>query len=170
MNISLLTSKLLCKLIASDLISFETRMRLLRLLPVQVETEHIEHNLQLHKLENLHRLSIGTGTYLNHDVYIELGSDVTIGDNVAIGMFTKFITSTHELSKGDATKRVRGYKALPITVGNGAWICANCTILPGVTIGEGAVIAAGSVVNTDIEPHSFNAGNPAKFIKYLPLW
>jgi hypothetical protein len=53
-----------------------------------------------------------------------------------------------------------------ITIGNDVWIGLNCTILDGITIGNGAVIAAGSVVTKNVEPYSIVGGNPAKLIKY----
>lgn len=56
---------------------------------------------------------------------------------------------------------------MPITVGDGAWIGANCTILPGVTIGRGAVVAAGSVVTKSIGDNEMYAGVPAKLIRVL---
>lgn len=55
----------------------------------------------------------------------------------------------------------------PITVGKGVWSGANATILPGVHIGEGAIIAAGAVVNKDIEKNCLYGGVPAKLIRYL---
>ena len=53
-----------------------------------------------------------------------------------------------------------------ITIGNDVWIGINCTFMGGVTIGDGAVIAAGSVVTKDVEPYSIVGGNPSKHIKY----
>ena len=57
------------------------------------------------------------------------------------------------------------YSKIAITIGNDVWIGGHSTILPGVTIGDGAVIAAGSVVTTDVPPRSLVAGNPAKVKK-----
>jgi len=53
-----------------------------------------------------------------------------------------------------------------VIIGNDVWLCANCTILSGVTIGHGAVIANGSMVSQDVEPYAVMAGNPAKLIKW----
>jgi putative colanic acid biosynthesis acetyltransferase WcaF len=53
----------------------------------------------------------------------------------------------------------------PITIGAGAWVCADVFVAPGVTIGEGAVAAARSVVVKDVEPWTIVAGNPARVVK-----
>jgi chloramphenicol O-acetyltransferase type B len=53
-----------------------------------------------------------------------------------------------------------------VIIGSDVWLCANCTILSGVTIGHGAVIANGTMVSRDVEPYAVMAGNPAKFIKW----
>lgn len=159
--------KLITKIIHSHLIASHTRLKLLKLLGCNISDAYIEHNIQLHKLENINTLSIGTNTYINHDVYFELAAPIKIGKNVAIAMFNKFITSTHDLANGDESKRVRGYVCKPITVEDGVWIGANCTILPGVTIGHGAVICAGSIITKDIPPNTLYGGVPAKFIKTL---
>jgi maltose O-acetyltransferase len=63
--------------------------------------------------------------------------------------------------------RVLDVYGLPITIGNDVWIGGHSTILPGVTIGDGAVIAAGSVVTKDVSPRSLVAGNPAKVMKHI---
>lgn len=158
---------IITKIIATNLISYKTRLRLMRLIGCNVSDAYIEHNIQLHKLENTCNLLINTGSYINHDVYFELAAPIYIGKNVAIAMYNKFITSTHDLDNGDETKRVRGYVCKPITVEDGVWIGANCTILPGVTIGSGAVICAGSVVTKDVLPNCLYGGVPAKKIKNL---
>ena len=59
-----------------------------------------------------------------------------------------------------------GFSNGDIIIGNDVWVCANVTILDNVTIGDGAVLAACSVVTRDVEPYSIVAGNPAKLVKY----
>ena len=59
----------------------------------------------------------------------------------------------------------QGYTLKKVNIGNNVWIAANAIILPGVTIGQGAVVAAGSVVTKDVKPNTIVGGNPATFIK-----
>ena len=111
-------------------------------------------------------LYIGKGSFVNHGCFFDLGGDITIGDNCAIAMNVSFINGTHEILHND-TKIWGGQFCEPIVVKNGCWLCANSVILPGVTIGEGTIIAAGSVVINNCEPFCLYAGVPAKKIKEL---
>ena len=105
------------------------------------------------------RTQLGEGTFVNHGAYFMDGGGITIGRNVFIGPFCGFYTASHPLA---FAKRNEGLeKALPIQVGDNCWFGANVTVLPGVTIGSGCVIAAGSVVTKDIPENSVAAGAPA---------
>ena len=107
----------------------------------------------------------GENVFVNHGCYFMDGGGITIGSNVFIGPFCGFYTANHPL---DYANRNRGLeKALPIKVGDNCWFGANVTILPGVTIGNGCVIAAGSVVSKDVEDNSLIAGVPAKKVKEI---
>ncbi|MEH6728081.1 MAG: sugar O-acetyltransferase, partial [Hyphomicrobiales bacterium] len=114
---------------------------------------------------------IGTWTFVNVGATFLDANMITLGDFVAVGPNVQFITDTHPVrpedrfqppNEGDMLPfRVVNY-ALPITVGNYVWIGAGAIILPGVTIGDGAVVAAGSVVTKDVAPRMIVAGNPAR--------
>lgn len=91
---------------------------------------------------------------------IQIGSDCDIAPQVT------FLTGTHEV--GSAARRAGRGLGQPIHVGSGTWIGARSTILPGVTIGSGCVIAAGSVVIDAVPPNSLAAGVPAVVKKQLP--
>lgn len=91
--------------------------------------------------------------------------EVYIGNHVMIGPNTLITTVGHPLSP----KARRGYmaKAAPVRIGNDVWIGGNVTILPGVTIGNNVVVAAGAVVNKDVPDNSLVGGVPAKLIREL---
>ena len=98
--------------------------------------------------------------------HTKTGSDIIIGDDVAIAMGVTLTTHTHQISSG---KRRAERKTVfrPIVIGDGCWIGANVTILPGVTIGRGTVVGAGSVVVKDLDANSVYVGNPARKIRQL---
>lgn len=81
---------------------------------------------------------------------------ITVGDNTIIGYNTTILA--HEYL-------IKEYRLGEVRIGSNVMIGANCTILPGVTIGDHAVIAAGSVVHKDVAPGSFVAGHPLRVIK-----
>ena len=91
------------------------------------------------------------------------GGGVEIGNRVFIGPNVGIYTVNHPT---DARRREKGYEwALPVKIGNKVWIGGGVTILPGVTIGDNTVIAAGSVVTQDVPANVVAAGNPCKVIK-----
>ena len=90
---------------------------------------------------------------------------ITFGDNVMAGPNVTFTTATHPT---DPTLRLKGVEyAAPITVGNNVWFGSNIVVLPGVNIGDGAVIGAGSVVTKNVPAYTVVVGNPAKVLKTL---
>ena len=110
-------------------------------------------------------IKFGKNVFVNINNYFMDGTDITIGDNVFIGPSCGFYTANHPL---DYKRRNQGLeKALPITVGNNCWFGANVSVMPGVTIGNGCVIAAGAVVTKDIPDNSLAAGVPAKVTKKI---
>lgn len=107
-------------------------------------------------------LRIGSRAYINSGVTITAIEDITIGDDVKIAGNVG-ITSTggHELVAGD------GVRNAPVVIGNNVWIGRGAFILPGVTIGDNAIIGAGSVVNRDVPADTVVAGTPAVPIRTL---
>ncbi len=104
---------------------------------------------------------LGDKVFVNHDLTIMAAGGVTIEDGVMIGPHATILTVNHDL------KDLWIIKCKPVVIKKGAWIGANVTILPGVTIGEGAVVGSASVVTKDVEPHTIVVGNPARMIKRI---
>lgn len=91
---------------------------------------------------------------------------IYLDDQVQVGPCCLLTTIVHDYSNPEQRAGAIAYK--DIHVGKGTWIGANATILPGVTIGKGCVIAAGAVVTKDVPDHQLHGGIPAHFIKDLP--
>jgi len=109
---------------------------------------------------------IGEDTFIGHRVFISCSPPgITIGSFVDIAPKVTIVNGTHELDMVGARTAGAG-KCLPIIIGNGVWIGAAAVILPGVTIGEKAMIAAGAVVNKDVPAYSLAAGVPCRIIKH----
>jgi len=93
--------------------------------------------------------------------------DLTLGDDVMLGPEVVFISYNHEVSDLTVPMRAQGAtESRPILVGDDVWIGMRAMIMPGVQIGEHAIVAAGSVVTKDVPAWGVVGGNPAKLIKY----
>ena len=112
-------------------------------------------------------LTIGRNSYMN-DSLIQCAGQISIGDDCAIaGDVLIQDTDFHPMldEKGEERPYVK-----PINIGNHVWICAKATILKGVTIGDGSVVAAGAVVTKDVPPRCLVGGNPARIIRQNIDW
>lgn len=110
--------------------------------------------------KNIH---LGKNVFINADCKFQDQGGITIGDDSLIGHNVVLATLNHE---EDPNKR-ENLIASPINIGKKVWIGSNATILPGVTVGDGAIIAAGAVVTKDVEAMTIVAGVPAKFIRKI---
>jgi maltose O-acetyltransferase len=112
------------------------------------------------------RLTIGDRCVINSPCFFDLNAPITLGDDVSLGHHVVLVTSSHLI--GAPIRRAGLLTQSPITIGDGAWIGACSTLLPGVTIGKGAIVTAGSVVGADVPPNKLVGGVPARIIKALP--
>jgi len=90
---------------------------------------------------------------------------VTIGDRTLVGFRTFIVSDNHTVPPRPARIFDAGHTPRPVVIERDVWIGANCTILPGVTIGEGAVVAAGSVVTKSVSAFTVVGGVPARVIR-----
>lgn len=91
---------------------------------------------------------------------IEIGKDVGFGRNITI-----------RDNNGGHYINITGYKdSAPVIIGDKVWLCESCTIMPGVKIGDGAIIGAHSVVYGNVPAHALVSGNPAKVVMNNVLW
>lgn len=106
-------------------------------------------------------LCIGENVFVNHNSTFMAAGGIELGDGCFVGPNVSVITDNHEFMALEYLKPKK------VTIGKRVWIGANALILPGVTIGDDAVIGGGAVVTSDVRSGTLVAGNPAKFIKNI---
>lgn len=114
------------------------------------------------------KLVVGKHTYIGENNNIRLAdATIRIGDHCMISQQVSLISTNHLIPGKDKITAQSGldYNKAGITIGNDVWIGCNCVVLPGVSIGDGAVIGAGSVVTSNIPEYSIAVGNPARIVK-----
>lgn len=109
-------------------------------------------------------ITVGKNVFINSGCCFQDQGGIEIGDDVQIGHAVVLATINHGL----APEKRHDMYFEPIKIGNRVWIGSNSTILPGITIGDGAVIAAGSVVTKDVPANTIVGGVPARVIKSVP--
>lgn len=115
---------------------------------------------------------IGDGTVINArlTLYDDYAGLVTFGSRVAVGTDVTIIASSSPNNSALATHpyiREHVIKTAPVRIGDDAWLGAQCVVLPGVTIGENSVVAAGAIVSRDVASRTIVAGTPARQIRTL---
>lgn len=105
-------------------------------------------------------IHLGARVYMNAGCTILDTAEVRIGDDTMLGPRVQIYCPTHHK---DRAKRVSGLeRARPVTIGREVWIAGGAILLPGVTVGDGAIVGAGSVVTRDVAPDTMVFGNPAR--------
>ncbi len=105
-------------------------------------------------------MKIGNNVFMNQNVSVTCMESIEIKDRCIIANNVVIVDHDHDFVNG-------GFVSAPVKLENDVWIGANATVLKGVTIGEGAIVAAGSVVNKDVPAHTMVAGAPARVVKEI---
>ena len=111
-------------------------------------------------------LELGDYVYIGPGSYIHAGGGITIGDGTILGSRVEIWSVDHNYLQTDCLPYGEGFQRKNIEIGKGCWLGLSVKVCPGVTIGDGAVVAMGSVVTKPIPEFSVAGGNPAKVIKY----
>lgn len=109
-------------------------------------------------------ITIGKDVFINSGCHFQDQGSITIGDGSLIGHNVVLVTINHDLNP----KENRKNHYAPIKIGSHVWIGSNATVVPGVTVGDWAVIAAGAVVTKDVPARTVVGGVPAKILKAVP--
>ena len=105
-------------------------------------------------------LAIGNHSVIDRDCVLDARGGITIGNNVNLAPEVMILTASHDPDNADFAGIEK-----PVVVEDYAWIATRALILPGVTIGHHAIVAAGSIVTKDVSPHTIVGGNPARLIR-----
>ena len=114
-------------------------------------------------------IDIGNNFSCNNNIHLNasIKGKIKIGDDVLIGPNVVCRTANHKFKKKEININKQGHSYNNIEIEKNVWVGANCVILSGVKIGEGAVIAAGAVVNSNVDSYTIAGGVPAKLIKKI---
>ncbi len=110
---------------------------------------------------------IGKNVLIDDSTFIMAQKKIEIGEGTAIAAFCFITDFNHEFNDKNLSVLKQGYETKAVSIGKAVWIGTHCIVLPGVRIGDGAVIGAGSVVTNDIPENSLAVGAPARVIKII---
>jgi acetyltransferase-like isoleucine patch superfamily enzyme len=131
------------------------------------ENCRLEHNIYFH-YDGIYStgpsICIGDNVFIGSNTEFNITDNITIGEHSLIASGCKFVDHDHGFKLGQLIKTQKSSKQA-ITIGSDVWLGCNVVVLKGVTIGNGVVVAAGSVVNKSIPPYEVWGGIPARFIK-----
>jgi len=117
------------------------------------------------RFRGIHKLKVGDHVRLGVDNFIQAGGGVTLGNGVMLGPGVKIWSVNHKYDDLNIPIYDQGYDHEAVTIGDGVWLGANVFVLPGVTIPEGCVVSAGSVVHKkSYPPYSILVGNPCRVV------
>ena len=113
---------------------------------------------------NPEKVSIGAHCNFAFNSFITGAGGVRIGDWVGFGPDVKVWSVNHRFDDPDKPWQLQGWEQKPVTIEDDVWLGANVFVMPGVTIGKGAIVSAGSVVNKSVPSYAIVVGNPARVI------
>lgn len=111
-------------------------------------------------------ISVGSNTSIGVHNFIHGGGGVFIGNDCLLGPYVSIFSENHITQDNNVPIRAQGERRAPVTIGHDVWIGAGSTIVSGVSIGDGAVVAAGSVVTKNVEAFAIVAGAPARLLSW----
>jgi acetyltransferase-like isoleucine patch superfamily enzyme len=110
-------------------------------------------------------LIAGANVFIGRNSYLGAWKPISIGSDTLMGAYCYIISGNHRFAAPDLPVRMQGYDGAPITIGRNVWLGAHVILLPGVTIGDNAVVGGGSVVTTPVPEGEIWAGVPARRIR-----
>lgn len=121
------------------------------------------------KVQGIGEIEIGDNAFIGHEVLfmINQNSKIIIEEEAIVGSRSIIITGFHPITPDGKRILSREGTSSSVVIGRGCSVSTNCTVLPGVTVGEMSIVAAGATVVKDVEPYTLVGGCPAKFIKTL---
>lgn len=157
----------------SGLISMYVRSKYffarIRSLLIGFKVSHFKNHIYLMggcKFENVRDMQFGKYVFINHNSVFSTPHGMKIGNYVMIGPYCLFASVKHGFEDWRKPMIFQPVSEAPITIENDVWIGAKVTVIGGVTIGNGAIVAAGSVVTKNVKPYAIVGGVPAKLIRY----
>lgn len=152
----------------SDLVGDDLASRAVRRVLLRMAGATVPHSADLAGGTYFSRprnLWVGERCFVNRRCYLDLHDEITIEADVVIGHGTTIVTSVHTV--GPAGRRAGVVLGRPVVIEAGSWLGANVTVLPGVTVGAGSIVAAGAMVTKDVVPNTVVAGVPARLVRHL---
>lgn len=128
------------------------------------ERVQLEHGAHIKIVEDDARVTLGNATFVGFGSELDISSELHVGSHVLIAPGC-FITDHSHRHASAGLIDAQGIASRPVRIGNNVWLGAHVVVLPGVTIGEGAIVGAGAVVTRDVPPRTIVAGVPARAIR-----